>query len=126
MLDVIGRRKQTLICVAAMAIMLYLTGGLIKGMDDHANSGVWVAYISTVYGNSDDHSGIYGTIAVIFLFQGLYSFSITPMTSVYPTEISQYKLRTAGIAVFRFFDSGFGLVKWTERPRAMWRRLTRN
>jgi hypothetical protein len=32
------------------------------------------------------------------------------MTSVYPTEVSQYKLRTTGIAIFRFFDCGFGYV----------------
>ncbi|KAI0476606.1 general substrate transporter [Xylariaceae sp. FL0804] len=93
MLDVVGRRAQTLVCVVGMIVTLFLIGGLIK-----------------VYGESSNQSGIYGTIAVIFLFQGFYSFAITPMTSLYPTEISQYKLRTAGIAVFRFFDSGFGLL----------------
>lgn len=60
------------------------------------------------YGGSSDTSGIYGTIAVIFLFQGFYAFSITPMTSLYPTEISPFKLRTTGIAIFRMLDSSFG------------------
>ncbi|KAI7780518.1 Lactose permease [Diaporthe eres] len=92
MLDVIGRRLQTLISMAGMIATLYITGGLIK-----------------IYGASDNESGIYGTIAVIFLFQGFYSFAITPMTSLYPTEIAQYKVRAASIAVFRFFDGGFGL-----------------
>jgi len=32
------------------------------------------------------------------------------MTSVYPTEVSQYKLRTTGIAIFRFVECGFGSV----------------
>lgn len=52
-------------------------------------------------------------MAVIFLFQGFYAFAITPMTSLYPTEICQYKLRAAGTAVFRFWDSGFGQAKPT-------------
>jgi hypothetical protein len=65
---------------------------------------------AAAYGESTNKSGIYGTIAVIFFFQGLYAFAITPLTTVYPTEVSQYKLRTTGIAIFRFFDSGFGLM----------------
>ncbi|KAH7021481.1 hexose transporter [Microdochium trichocladiopsis] len=92
MLDVIGRRIQTLLAMVGMIVTLYITGGLIK-----------------TYGMSDNQSAIYGTIFVIFLFQGFYSFAITPMTSLYPTEISPFKVRAAGIAVFRFFDSGFGL-----------------
>jgi len=64
--------------------------------------------IPSAYGTSDNQSAIYGTIFVIFLFQGFYSFAITPMTSLYPMEISPFKVRAAGIAVFRFFDSGFG------------------
>lgn len=70
------------------------------------------------YGESQNHSGIYGTLAVIFLFQGFYSFSITPMTSLYPAEVSQYKLRAAGVAVFKFMDSGFGYVFASKLPRA--------
>ncbi|KAK7932633.1 hexose transporter-like protein [Apiospora marii] len=83
MLDVIGRRQQALISMAGM-----------------------VAFWSL----SDNTAGIYSTIAVNFPFQGFSSFAIAPMTSLYPPDISQYKLRAAGIAVFRLFDSGFGLL----------------
>ncbi|THZ42234.1 MFS general substrate transporter [Aureobasidium pullulans] len=93
MLDIMGRRLQTLVGLSGMIITLYIIGGLIKH-----------------YGESTDTSGIYGTLAVIFLFQGFYAFSITPMTSLYPTEICQYKLRTAGTAIFRLLDSGCGLM----------------
>ncbi|KAK5065261.1 hypothetical protein LTR84_001099 [Exophiala bonariae] len=93
MLDFIGRRKQALGSVAGMIVSLYCVGGMIK-----------------TFGESTNKSGIYGTIAFIFLFQGFYAFSITPLTSLYPTEISQYKLRTTGIAIFRLLDSGFGLM----------------
>lgn len=44
------------------------------------------------------------------MFQGFYAFSITPLTTVYPTEVSNYSLRTTGIAIFRLLDSGFGLL----------------
>ncbi|KAF7543072.1 hypothetical protein G7Z17_g11041 [Cylindrodendrum hubeiense] len=93
MVDILGRRIQTFIGISGMVVTLYIIGGLIKH-----------------YGESTNESGIYGTIAVIFLFQGFYAFSITPMTSLYPTEVSQYKLRATGIAIFRMLDSGFGLL----------------
>ncbi|KAL2833344.1 general substrate transporter [Aspergillus cavernicola] len=93
MLDIIGRRKQMFIGVGGMIAMLLMIGGLIKR-----------------YGTSTNTSGIYGTIAAIFLFQGFYAFSVTPMTSLYPTEISPFKLRTTGIAIYRMLDSGFGLL----------------
>ncbi|KAF2832851.1 hexose transporter-like protein [Ophiobolus disseminans] len=93
MLDILGRRVQTFIGVGGMIVTLLMIGGLIKR-----------------YGESTNTSGIYGTIGVIFLFQGFYAFSITPMTSLYPTEVSQFKLRATGIAIFRMLDSGFGLL----------------
>ncbi|KAI1864040.1 uncharacterized protein JN550_009060 [Neoarthrinium moseri] len=114
LLDVLGRRKQTLACIAGMVVTLFMIGSLIKGIHNSTTTLPRQENLSdkikTVFGESENESGIYATIAVIFLFQGFYSFSITPMTSVYPTEISQYKLRSAGIAIFRFFDCGFGLL----------------
>jgi len=74
---------------------------------------------NAVYGSSTNDSGIYGTVAVIFLFQAFYAFAITPMTSLYATEISPYKLRATAIAIFRAFDSGFGLLASFVMPFAM-------
>ncbi|EXL67948.1 hypothetical protein FOPG_15952 [Fusarium oxysporum f. sp. conglutinans race 2 54008] len=93
MLDILGRRLQTFIGVGGMVVTLLLIGGLIKR-----------------FGESTNNSAIYGTIAVIFLFQGFYAFSITPMTSLYPTEVSPFKLRATGIAIFRMLDSSAGLL----------------
>ncbi|KAK2048639.1 hypothetical protein LZ31DRAFT_538767 [Colletotrichum somersetense] len=96
MLDVLGRRIQSFIGITGMSVTLYTIytiGGLIKK-----------------YGEGTNQSGIYGTVAVIFLFQGFYAFSITPITSLYPTEASQYKLRATSIAIFRMLDAGFGLL----------------
>jgi MFS family permease len=110
MLDTIGRRKQALGSVAGMIVCLYVVGGMIKSECFHC----YLSFLhgklicESEFGESSNKSGIYGTIAFIFLFQGFYAFSITPLTSLYPTEISQYKLRTTGIAIFRLLDSGFG------------------
>ncbi|KAH7368687.1 general substrate transporter [Plectosphaerella cucumerina] len=93
MLDILGRRVQTFISVSGMIVSLLVIGGMIKQ-----------------FGESSNTSGVYGTIAVIFLFQGFYAFAITPMTSLYPTEVSPFKLRATGIAIFRMLDSGFGLL----------------
>ncbi|THW77383.1 MFS general substrate transporter [Aureobasidium pullulans] len=63
MLDIMGRRLQTLVGLSGMIITLYIIGGLIKRK-----------------------------------------------LTLYPTEICQYKLRTAGTAIFRLLDSGCGLM----------------
>lgn len=63
-----------------------------------------------VYGSSNNTSGIYGTIAVIFFFQGFYAFAIPPLTSLYATEVAPYKLRATAIAIFRAFDAASGYV----------------
>lgn len=54
-----------------------------------------------VYGTgSDNTSGIYGTVASIFLFQGAYAVGITPITVLYPSEILNYSIRTNGMALW--------------------------
>lgn len=110
MLDIIGRRPQLLASVSGMVVTLCLIGGLIKGQQKTFCPSASGHMLTTfaVYGSSANESGIYGTIAVIFLFQGFYAFAITPLTALYPTEVAPYKLRATSIAIFRAFDSGFG------------------
>ncbi|EXJ79535.1 hypothetical protein A1O3_07814 [Capronia epimyces CBS 606.96] len=94
LLDVFGRRRTLIVCLIGMIVTLYIFGGMAK-----------------LYGTgSTNKSGIYGTIAFIFLYQGFYAFSVSPMTSLYPPEVLNLKLRTAGNAVFRFLNYGFGLL----------------
>jgi MFS family permease len=108
LLDVVGRRAQTLGGISGMIVCLYILGGLIKSKCSQSKLRHMRLTFILAYGTSDNKSGIYGTIAVIFLFQGCYSISITPLTALYPTEISQYKLRTTGIAIYRFLECGMG------------------
>lgn len=107
MLDILGRRIQTFIGVGGTVVTLLAIGGLIKS-EIPIESILFCTNKYTEFGESTNTSGIYGTIAVIFLFQGFYAFSITPMTSLYPTEVSPFKIRATGIAIFRMLDSGFG------------------
>lgn len=63
-----------------------------------------------VYGNGGDRGGVYGTIAVIFIFKFFHAGSFTPLSTVYSTEVVSYRIRTAGISLFRILTSGFGSV----------------
>ncbi|PVH68388.1 hexose transporter-like protein [Cadophora sp. DSE1049] len=91
--DVVGRRTMAMTGLVGMICSLYIFGGLAKE-----------------FGSGTNRSGVYGTISMIFLFQGFYAFSFTPLSTVYPTEILSFKIRTAGISLFRMLTSGFGLV----------------
>lgn len=57
---------------------------------------------------STNTSGIYGTVAAIFIFQGAYSVGITPLTQLYPPEVLNYSIRSNGMAVWTLACSGFG------------------
>jgi hypothetical protein len=73
----------------------------------------------TAYGKSDDKSGIYGTIACIFIFQGIYSFCMTPLTSLYTQEISNFKTRATAAALCRIIADSTGLIFSFAMPYAM-------
>jgi len=93
-----------LISVAGMTSFLFLVGALTKGMPDlpfpfppfeppsH--------FFLTVYGGSGNTSGIYGTVATIFLFQGSYAVGITPLTLLYPPEVLNFSIRSNGMAAW--------------------------
>lgn len=92
MADKLGRRWLAASSTAAPTILLFMVGGLTKA-----------------YGGSTYSPGIYGTIAVIFLFQGSYSFGWTPLTVLYPAEVLNYTIRSEGMAVYTFVSNAVGL-----------------
>ncbi|RDW85701.1 hypothetical protein BP5796_04026 [Coleophoma crateriformis] len=83
--DWIGRKATGIISTTLAMIFLFLVGGLTK-----------------VYGTSTNNSGIYGTVACIFLFQGSYSFGWTPLLYMIPPEVLNYGIRANGMGVFQF------------------------
>lgn len=74
--DSIGRRTLCAISLAGQIVTFYILAGL-----------------TAVYGTSTDKSGIYGTIALIFLYNAAYAYGITPLTVLYPPEVLSYEVR---------------------------------
>ena len=91
--DKLGRRLSGIVSTALLTIFLFMVGGLTK-----------------TYGNSTNKSGIYGTVAAIFLFQGSYSFGWTPLLYLYPPEVLNYPIRANGMGIFTFFLNGVALL----------------
>lgn len=52
------------------------------------------------FADTTSTSGIYATVAMIFLFQGSYSFGLTNLTVLYPPEVLNYSIRATGMACF--------------------------
>ncbi|KAH8658178.1 MFS sugar transporter-like protein [Xylariales sp. PMI_506] len=87
--DLLGRRTMAMISCSSAVILMFLIGGLTK----------------------PNTSGIYATVAMIFLFQGSYSFGFTNLTLLYPPEVMNYSLRANGTALFT--ASNFALTIFT-------------
>ncbi|KAF7557999.1 hypothetical protein G7Z17_g289 [Cylindrodendrum hubeiense] len=98
----IGRRITALSSTTLLTIFLFLIGVFTK-----------------IYGNSDNKSGIYGTVACMFLFMGAYSFGWTPLCYLYPPEVLNYPIRALGMGVNTWTYFCFGLAFVFSFPFAM-------
>lgn len=84
-LDKAGRKATGLASQSALTVFIFIIGALTK-----------------VYGTSTNKSGIYGTVAAVFLFMGAYSYGWTPLLYLYPPEVLNYSIRANGMAFFQF------------------------
>lgn len=91
--DVLGRKKLCASSISLQAIFLMIFGGL-----------------TSLYGNGSNTSGVYGTIALIFLYNAAYSWGITPLTVLYPPEVLSYDIRAAGMGIYTFTTKCCGLL----------------
>ncbi|RDW67628.1 MFS sugar transporter-like protein [Coleophoma cylindrospora] len=96
--------RKTLACISTALPMLFL---FLVGM------------MTKLYGNSTYTPAIYGTVALIFLFQGSYSFGWTPLTYLYPAEVLNYSIRSSGMSVYLFAWNGLGLLVTFAWPFAL-------
>jgi MFS family permease len=80
---------------------------------------VLMAILGALYGDGSNVSASYGTVAIMFLFLGSYSFAWTPLTFVYPVEILNYGQRAKGIAVGQMACYAFGFVNQYTTPIAI-------
>lgn len=88
----LGRRMLCLASLGTCTVMFYLVGAM-----------------TSVYGDSTNESGIYGTVAVVFLYLGAYSFGLTPLTNMYPPEVLSYNIRATGMAMFTLCAKACGI-----------------
>lgn len=91
--DWLGRRWLCSASLALQIAFIFIFGGLTK-----------------VYGNSTDTSGIYSTIAVIFLYNAAYNWGITPLTVLYPPEVLSFEIRSVGMGFYTFTTKCCGLL----------------
>ncbi|KAJ7288025.1 MFS sugar transporter-like protein [Mycena rebaudengoi] len=101
--DRIGRKATAVISIGSLTVCLFLVGALTK----------------TFGINSTNTSGIYATVAMIFLFQGAYSFGWTPLLYVYPPEVLNYAIRANGMGVLQFALNGTALMAVFAFPFAL-------
>ena len=90
--DKIGRKPLCVLSLVGQIITLYLLGGL-----------------TALYGDSGNKSGVYGTIAMIFLYNAAYAWGITPLTVLYPPEVLSFDIRAAGMGIYTFTTKLCGL-----------------
>lgn len=88
----LGRRFLCLASLGACTLLFYLVGAL-----------------TAVYGGSSETSGVYGTVAAVFLYLGAYSFGLTPLTAMYPPEVMSYNIRATGMAAFTLLAKASGI-----------------
>lgn len=100
--DAVGRKTLCAISLAGQIVTFYILAGL-----------------TAKYGNSTDKSGIYGTIALIFLFNAAYAYGITPLTVIYPPEVLSYSLRSVGMALYTLTTKLSGLLVTMAFPFAL-------
>lgn len=91
-----GRKPTALVSQTLLIACLFVIGGLTK-----------------VY--TDDPAGAsrglsYGTVAVMFLFQGFYSVAWTPLLYLYPPEVLNYSIRANGVAFSSFMLNALACV----------------
>ncbi|KAL7908042.1 hexose transporter [Trichoderma velutinum] len=100
--DKMGRKPLALASCVSQTVFLFIVGALTKE-----------------FGTTDNKNGIYATVAMIFLFQGAYSFAWTPLATMYPPEVLNYSLRALGMSIYTFCFYGSGLAVTFVFPTAL-------
>lgn len=100
--DQVGRKLLCSLSLIGQIISFYLVGGL-----------------TAAYGTSTNQSGVYATIAGIFLYNGAYAFGITPLTVLYPPEVLSYRIRGTGMGLYTMTTKLSGLFVTMVFPFAL-------
>lgn len=90
--DKVGRKTLCATTLTAGLLSLYVLAGL-----------------TAKYGASGNKSGIYGTIAMIFIYNATYAWGITPLTVLYPPEVLSFDIRALGMGFYTLVTKLCGL-----------------
>ncbi|KAI6839217.1 hypothetical protein KC340_g3012 [Hortaea werneckii] len=100
--DRLGRKTTALASATTLTVIIFIEGALTK-----------------VYGTSKNDSGIYATVASVFLFMGAYSFGWTPLLYLYPPEVLNYPIRAVGVGLFQFVANATAVLIVFTMPMAL-------
>jgi len=118
-MEKLGRRTMGLTSTGLLTIFIFMIGGLTAGKPSFSEFDVSGIDLHLAYGSSTNTSGIYGTVAAIFLFQGSYSVGWTPLTMTYPPEVLNFSIRANGLAINTFVVNAIGLMVTFAFPYAL-------
>lgn len=90
--DKLGRKTLCALSLSTGIVALYILSGL-----------------TAVYGDSGYKPGVYGTIAMIFIYNATYAWGITPLTVLYPPEVLSFDIRAVGMGIYTFTTKLCGL-----------------
>ncbi|KIX07598.1 uncharacterized protein Z518_02251 [Rhinocladiella mackenziei CBS 650.93] len=91
--DSLGRKTLCAISLVGQIVTFYILAGL-----------------TALYGESTYKSGIYATIAMIFLYNAAYAYGITPLTVLYPPEVLSFSIRGTGMGLYTLTTKLSGLL----------------
>ncbi|RMY34827.1 hypothetical protein D0866_05005 [Hortaea werneckii] len=100
--DRLGRKTTALASATTLTVIIFIEGALTK-----------------VFGTSNNDSGIYATVASVFLFMGAYSFGWTPLLYLYPPEVLNYPIRAVGVGLFQFVANATAVLIVFTMPIAL-------
>ncbi|KAF1975159.1 general substrate transporter [Bimuria novae-zelandiae CBS 107.79] len=90
--DKMGRKMLCALSLSTGIVTLYALAGL-----------------TAKCGTSGYQPGVYGTIAMIFLYNASYAWGITPLTVLYPPEVLSFDIRAVGMGIYTFSTKLCGL-----------------
>ncbi|KUJ12605.1 MFS sugar transporter-like protein [Mollisia scopiformis] len=100
--DKIGRKRLGAGTLTVSMVFLFLVGAFTK-----------------LYGDGSTKSGVYGTVACIFLYQGSYAFGWSTLLVMYPPEVLNYSLRANGMSIYTFVSNAAATVVTFAFPYAL-------
>ncbi|RYD71420.1 MAG: hypothetical protein EOP53_23710, partial [Sphingobacteriales bacterium] len=59
---------------------------------------------------------MYATLSMIFLYNGVYAWGITPLTVLYPPEVLSYEIRGVGMSIYTLTTKLCGLFAAMGEP----------